>query len=189
VYLLAQNRGALKKVQKELDSFAGSADKITMSEAARMPYLHAVVNESMRCYTPSPAGATRITPPEGSMISDYFVPGGTVVCIYQLPAFTLPSNFALPNCYLPERWLPANHPDRPKSTLSDKQDAFQPFGFGAKACIGKGLAYAELKLVLARFIWHFDFELLDNGFAFEKQKAFIFRVKPPLNVRLSVRKH
>ena len=67
------------------------------------------------------------------------------MCVYQLPAFTLPNNFAFPETFLPERWLPANHPDRPKATLSDKQEVFQPFSVGPKACLGKGLAYAEIK--------------------------------------------
>ena len=111
------------------------------------------------------------------------------MAVYQLPAFTLPNNFALPECYLPERWLPADHPDRPKATLSDKQEVFQPFSVGPKACIGKGYAVAEIKLILARFVWHFDFELLDDGFAVEKQRAFLFRERPPLNVKLTPRKH
>jgi cytochrome P450 len=111
------------------------------------------------------------------------------VCVAQLPAFTLSNNFALPDSYLPNRWLPADHPDRPKITLTDKQDALQPFSVGPKSCLGKGLALAEMKLILARFVWRFDFELLDDGFAIEKQRAFFFRERPPLNVRLSVTKH
>ncbi|OCK73848.1 cytochrome P450, partial [Lepidopterella palustris CBS 459.81] len=197
VYLLAKHRGVLEKLQKEIESSVKSDKEITMSAFANMPYLHAcgglpsstVLNEVMRCYTPTPAGARRKTPRGGATISGYYVPEGTIVCIYQYPAFTLPNNWAYPDKFIPERWLPTDHPDRPKATLSDKQDAFQPFGFGPKNCIGKALAYAEMKLIIARFVWHFDFELLDDGFQIEKQKIFLFRDRPPLNVKLSVRKH
>jgi len=205
-YLLAKNREKLVKLQQEVDSLT-HPEYITMSSTAKMPYLLAVINESLRCYTPTPGGGRRQAPPEGAMVSGRYIPGGVSfsrcvvpkciltlhfrrqLCVYQLPAFTLPNNFALPDTFLPERWLPASHPDRPKATLSDKQEVFQPFSVGPKACLGKGLAYAEIKLILARLIWHFDFELVDDGFAFEKQKAYLFRERPPLNVRLSLRKH
>ena len=112
-----------------------------------------------------------------------------MVCVAQLPAFTLSNNFSDPDQFIPDRFLPADHPDRPKSTLTDKQDALQPFSVGPKSCLGKGLALAEMKMILARFVWHFDFELLDDGFAIEKQRTFFFRERPPLNVSLSARKH
>jgi cytochrome P450 len=112
----------------------------------------------------------------------------TVVAVYQLPAFTLSENFALHDRFLPERWLPADHPERPKETLTDRQEVFQPFSVGPKNCIGKGLAYAEMKLILARFLWHFDFKLVDDGFAIDKQTAYLFRDRPPLRLNVSVRK-
>ena len=55
--------------------------------------------------------------------------------------------------------------------------------------MGKNLAYAEMKLVLSRFLWRFEFTLLDDDFNFERQRAFLFREKPPLRVRLRVRSH
>ena len=111
------------------------------------------------------------------------------MCVYQLPAFTTASNWARSNEFVPERWLRADHPDRPADTLIDKRDAFQPFGYGPKNCIGKGLAYAEMKLILAKFLWQFDFKLLDDAFAVEKQRIFLFRERPSLNVRLVERTH
>ncbi|KAF2792082.1 cytochrome P450 4F3 omega-hydroxylase [Melanomma pulvis-pyrius CBS 109.77] len=187
VYLLAKNRDKLVKLREEVDGLAKSEEDITMVLTGKMTYLMAVINESLRCYTPTPGGGRRKAPPEGATVSGYFVPGGTIVCVYQLPAFTLPNNFALPETFLPERWLPADHPDRPNATLSDKQEVFQPFSVGPKACLGKGMALAEIKFILARLVWHFDFELVDNGFAFEKQRAFLFRERPALNVQLAAR--
>jgi cytochrome P450 len=113
----------------------------------------------------------------------------TVVGVYQLAAFTSATNFALPNSFIPERWLPAEHPDRPKITIPDKLEACQPFGYGYKACLGKGLALAEMKLILAHFIWHFVFELSDDFFQLEKQRAFLFRRRPALNMKLTAKKH
>lgn len=181
-----------------------------MALTKKMAYLSAVINEALRCYTLTPGGG-RKAPPEGAMVSGYFVPGNvsqfaftlgsplkvcsvltsgsqTIVTVFQLSGFTLPNNFAMQSVFLPERWLPSDHPDRPAATLNDRQDVFQPFGFGPKACIGKGIALAEIKLILARMVWRFDFELVDNKFDIEKQKAFLFRDKPELNVLLTSRK-
>lgn len=35
---------------------------------------------------------------------------------------------------------------------------FKPFSFGPRDCLGKNLAYAELRLIAARFLFRFDFE-------------------------------
>jgi cytochrome P450 len=95
----------------------------------------------------------------------------------------------MPNTFLPERWLPADHSEYSTATIKDKKEVFQPFSVGPKACLGKGLAYAEIKLILARLIWHFDLALTDDGFAFQKQKAYLFRQRPPLNVNLHLRSY
>jgi cytochrome P450 len=112
----------------------------------------------------------------------------TIVAVYQLPAYTLPLNFAQHSRFLPERWLPASHPDRPRETLTDRQEVFQPFSVGPKNCIGKGLVYAEVKLILARFVSRFHFELVDDRFAVDGQTAHLFRDRPPLRLRVAVRK-
>ena len=105
--------------------------------------------------------------------------------VYQLAAYSSSTNFSQPESFIPERWLSDTDPDYPNSTASDHKDVFQPFSVGPKNCIGKQLAYAEMKLILSRFLWRFDFTLLDDDFSFEQQRVFIFREKPPLRLRLS----
>jgi len=82
VYLLAKNRDALNSLRDELESHIKSDDDITMSATARMPYLHGAINESLRCYTPTPVGARRQTPPGGASISGNFVPEGVSEPLY-----------------------------------------------------------------------------------------------------------
>lgn len=38
-------------------------------------------------------------------------------------------------------------------------EILKPFSLGPRNCIGKLLAQAEAKLVLAKLLWHFDVEL------------------------------
>lgn len=50
------------------------------------------------------------------------------------------------------------------------------------------MAWAEIRTILARFIWHFDVELLDPSMNdWDKQKVFILWAKKPLMVRLTPR--
>lgn len=49
------------------------------------------------------------------------------------------------------------------------------------------LAYLEMRLILARLLWNFDFELLDKNFDWTRQKAFVVWDKDPLMVRVKQR--
>lgn len=94
----------------------------------------------------------------------------------QYAVFRSPTNFADAEEYIPERWLP----DADAKYAGDKREALQPFSFGPRNCIGRkcvaksgrcvrpnadllhSLANIEMRLVLAKMLWHFDFELADN---------------------------
>lgn len=84
---------------------------------------------------------------------------------------------------MPERWLEGN-----KEYAGDKRGARQPFSVGARNCVGKTLAYAELRLVLANLIWHFDMEIAPESsswLAEQKYKVWLLWQKPPLKVKLT----
>lgn len=94
-----------------------------------------------------------------------------------------PENFVLPDSFIPERWL------GDARFANDRKDAFQPFLFGARNCIGRNLAYAEMRSILARVMWNFDIKLVDaNEDWIGKNTLYSLWDKPPLNVYLSPRK-
>jgi hypothetical protein len=47
------------------------------------------------------------------------------------------------------------------------------------------LAYAEMRLILARMIWNFDMEIAPDSWNWINQKAYVVWEKPALNVRLA----
>ena len=57
--------------------------------------------------------------------------------------------FVRPDEFIPERWYSR------LDLIIDKR-AFSPFTFGSRACAGKPLAYAELRLVVAGLVRSFD---------------------------------
>ncbi|KAK7746695.1 hypothetical protein SLS53_001882 [Cytospora paraplurivora] len=88
-------------------------------------------------------------------------------------------NFSDPFSFKPERFL------EPENFLNDRLDAVQPFSVGPRDCIGKNLAYAEMRTILARLLFNFDMELADPEQDWLDQKVFFLWTKPPLNVYLT----
>lgn len=65
---------------------------------------------------------------------------------------------------------------------------FKPFSYGARDCIGKNLAYAELRVILSHILFKFDFELKPGQSDWhEKQASFLVWDKDPLNITLKLR--
>lgn len=94
-------------------------------------------------------------------------------------------NFALPDEFHPERWLD----DADPRFANDNRDALQAFSLGPRNCIGKNLAYVEMRLILARVLWNFDIRLAEDCKDWiAKQKIFLIWEKAfPLNVHLTPR--
>jgi cytochrome P450 len=69
----------------------------------------------------------------------------------------------------------------------DNKAVVQPFSMGPRNCIGQNLAKAEMRLVLAKMIWHFDMELADPKDDWTRQRIYGLWDKNPLMVKLSSR--
>ena len=66
-YLLMRYPETLKQLTTEIrESFDSEAD-ITISSTMNLPYLIAVINETLRIHHPTPINLPRIVPPEGQM--------------------------------------------------------------------------------------------------------------------------
>lgn len=228
---LFQTPAALAELQSEIRSAFSKEAEITPSRVRDLEYLTAVINEGLRMYTPVPYTPPRVTPKGGAYICDRFVPEGvrvlialtqafpaipplyiyltkvqTFVALNQLPANYSPLNYANPIPFSPERFLSSS------STSSTEQQPdipsiHQPFLIGRHHCLGYKIAWAEMRLVLARILWTFDMEVdgaqsgwefkqaTDGekgegkwGFNFAEHKTFLFWEKNPLWVNLKERK-
>jgi cytochrome P450 len=75
-YLLMRYPETLKRLTKEVrESFKSEAD-ITIQSTLNLPYLQAVINETLRIHHPTPINMPRVVPPEGSMVDGDWIPGG-----------------------------------------------------------------------------------------------------------------
>ncbi|KAF1992220.1 cytochrome protein [Aulographum hederae CBS 113979] len=189
-YWLCRTPDAMKKVTEEVRAAFQAEDEINVINATnRLPYLLACIDEGFRMYPPVPGGLPRRTKKgKTTMIDRWEVPGDTNVSVHQTAAYWSPLNFNRADEYHPERFQPGwDAPDSPWK--DDNKAVINPFSLGPRNCVGKNLAYAEMRLVLARMLWNFDMELLpeSKGWVYG-QKAYGLWHKPTMNVKLSLRK-
>lgn len=76
---LLKNPETYKKLTKEIRGAFGSPEEISIASTLNLPYLQAVVEESLRMYPPAAAGFARQVPEGGRIISNHYVPGGVRV--------------------------------------------------------------------------------------------------------------
>ncbi|KAL2371182.1 hypothetical protein RJ035_005150 [Blastomyces gilchristii] len=176
-YLLLSNPQALAKLTAEVRSAFKSEDDINMNSVNELDYMLACLNEAMRVYPPVPLGLPRVIPKGGCQITGQFIPEDSVVAIHHWATYHNEKYFTDPFAFHPERFL-----GDPKFA-NDKRELLQPFHVGPRNCLGRNLAYAEMRLILARLIYNFDMNLApESANWLRKQRVFLFYTKPPLNV-------
>ncbi|CAN8104814.1 unnamed protein product [Discula destructiva] len=183
-YLLLQNPEALARLTEEVRSTFASEDEITIETAGHLKYMLACLNEALRMYAPVPIGLPRQVPKGGKTYLDKYVPEGTIVGIWQWATSHYSDNWVEPFSYRPERFLEGEN----DKFAADKKDSMQPFSYGPRNCIGKNLAYAEMRTIIARIVFNFDLKLAPQSEGWmEKQKVYNLWAKPPLMVHLTPR--
>ncbi|MFJ8108080.1 cytochrome P450 [Streptomyces sp. NPDC096132] len=153
LHAIARHDDVRTRLDAELDAvLAGRVP--TAEDLDEMPYLRAVVDESLRLYPPIwlfPRDTVA-----DDHIAGHHVPAGSTVLVPVYAAHHNPAVWDDPETYAPERFCPAhagtatNGGSRTGSTprQRDRYDYF-PFGGGARKCIGMDLALLELRLAVA----------------------------------------
>ena len=125
----------------------------------------------MRIYPPAPAAAQRRTPNEGLLVDGKVVPGKTQISVNPLGIQRDERYFSKPNEYIPERWI---DDERPNNFNHDPK-AFMPFTIGQYACLGKNLAYQEIRLFIAKVAANFDFKFAPRYDVKEFEKTIKYK--------------
>ncbi|KAI1270667.1 cytochrome P450 monooxygenase-like protein [Xylariaceae sp. FL1019] len=148
-WYLLKNPDAMSKLQDEVRGAFDSLDQITGDTTVGMPYLHGVIEESLRLFPPAALGLPRYSP--GTLVDGHYVPAGTTVSVNPLTTARDPRYWHEPESFIPERWIGEG--------LNDERKASQPFSSGPRACLGINLAYMEMRIILAKIVFAYDWEL------------------------------
>ncbi|WP_036478390.1 cytochrome P450 [Myxosarcina sp. GI1] len=136
-----------QKLQAELNSLNKNTDS---NEIARLPYLNAVVSETLRLNPVVAFVGRQLKQPFNLM--GYQLEAGTSLlpCIYL--THQREDIYSQPKQFKPERFL--------EKQFSPYE--FIPFGGGNRRCLGYAFALFEMKLVLATILSKVELELLDK---------------------------
>ncbi|KAM0697135.1 hypothetical protein Q7P36_003206 [Cladosporium allicinum] len=177
-YHLLMNPDKLDILQREIRSAFTSLDDMTLESLARQKYLMAVLQEGLRMYPPVPTTLPRVVRAGGAEICGEWVPEGTTVGVHHLSTYRDPEYFKKPYEFHPERWL--GDPE----FKDDKLSALEPFSVGPRNCLGKNLAWHEMRLLLATVMLNFDMKLCEESREWGDQKVFTLWEKKPLMATL-----
>ncbi|KAF2737258.1 cytochrome P450 [Polyplosphaeria fusca] len=156
-FYLAHNPTALEKLTKELrETFSDVEEIVSGPKLGHCSYLRACIDETLRMTPPVAGALPREILPGGIDIDGRHIPAGVDVGV---PHYAIQHNdqyYPRPFDFIPERWLsdPAANPLHSK--LPEAHSAFCPFSIGPRGCIGKGLAYVELTVTIARVLFMYE---------------------------------
>lgn len=186
-YHLLKTPEVLAKVTNEVRSAFNNEDEIDfMSATQKLPYMLACLEEALRIYPPVPGIFSRVTQ-RPTEISGYMVPAGTLTGVHQISSYWTERNFYKAKEFIPERWLKENTTNPSSPFYNDKRAVFQPFSFGPRNCLGRNLAYNEMRMILARLLFTFDLEMMPESKDWEDQKIKVLWCKHPLMCKLRLR--
>ncbi|KAI2635077.1 cytochrome P450 monooxygenase-like protein [Xylaria nigripes] len=149
-WFLLNHPKCMAKLQEEIRGAFASEQEITGHSTANLPYLHGVIEESLRMFPPVPISLPRVSP--GAMVDGHYIPEGTVVSVTTLNSTYDSRYWRDPDSFLPERWI--------GDGFGDDKRASQPFCMGQRGCLGINLAYLEMKITLAKLVFRYDWELV-----------------------------
>ncbi|OJJ01980.1 hypothetical protein ASPVEDRAFT_52775 [Aspergillus versicolor CBS 583.65] len=179
-YHLLMNPDKMDKIIREIRGAFKQDSDISLGSLMRMEYLNACIEEGLRMYPPVPVGMPRVVPQGGMSVCGEHIPGKTAVSVNQWATYRDPANFKRANEFIPERWISDEF-------VTDNKAALQPFSFGPRNCLGKNLAYSELRVILAKVLYNFDLALAPESVGWDKQKIFLLWEKRKLMVHLKER--
>ena len=158
-HLLCRSPSTLEKLRAEHNTVFGEdlagAESILSTQPQlinQVPYTTGVIKEALRLFPPSSSMR------EGS--ADFSIIGpdgtgypteGTLIWVMHQSLHRNPASWIRADEFLPQRWLVG-----PEHELHPVKDAWRPFEFGPRNCLGQELAMLELKAVLILTCREFD---------------------------------
>ncbi|PIL34414.1 cytochrome P450 [Ganoderma sinense ZZ0214-1] len=211
-FCLLANPRTYAALQEEVDRYyPRGEDAHTATHHRDMPYLHAVIQETLRLFPPLPTGSGRQVPHDSNDFNagTMMLPPGTQVYFSPWVLHRDPRNFSFHTEFWPERWLVAsghisldgNTPGLPapfqscsqsdaKSEFKHNDAAFLAFSHGPMSCVGKGFAMQEMKTVVCALMQRFRFQLKEGWDPREFEASYLeyfVSSRPALPVTLTPR--
>ncbi|CAN6477360.1 unnamed protein product [Victoria cruziana] len=154
-WLVSRNERVEYEILKELSAM--ETEVLDFEEAKEMHYLHAAICESMRLYPPVPTDSKHAAEddnlPDGTV-----VPKGATVAYHPYAMGRLESLWGKDwEQFLPERWLEKDPGSAEGKWRFKPEDPYKypVFQAGPRVCLGKEMAFIQMKSVVAAVLRRF----------------------------------
>ncbi|KAH8731262.1 cytochrome P450 [Phaeosphaeriaceae sp. PMI808] len=171
-YYLLKNPAAYERAQQEVDDLVGKGP-ITIDHLTKLPYLNAVLRESLRLSPTAPSiglTAKKDTVLDGKYPIKAGVP---IVALFPMVHRDPAAYGEDAEEFRPERMLDEEFERRNK----EFPNCWKPFGNGMRACIGRPFAWQEALLVLVMLLQKFNFSMEDASYQLQIKQTLTIKPK------------
>ncbi len=150
IYFLMKHPEIAARARAEVDEVLGDDAEPTYEQVRRLTYVAQILDETLRLWPTAPI-FTRAPRADTVMVGQYAIPAGTAMSVL-IPGLHRDQSVwgADAEEFNPDHFSPENKPTIPPN-------AYKPFGFGMRSCIGRQFALQEATLVLGMLLQRFEF--------------------------------
>ncbi|KAK9291046.1 hypothetical protein L1049_009230 [Liquidambar formosana] len=150
----------MEKARQEIDSVVGKDRVVEESDIDSLPYLQAIVKETLRLHPAAPL-ITRESI-EDCTINGYKIPANTRIFINIWAIGRDPKSWENPLEFRPERFMCEEGNGMSQLDVRGQHFHYLPFGSGRRMCPGISLALMVVQTILASMIQCFEWKVGDG---------------------------
>lgn len=174
------------KAQGEIDQVVGRFRQVSDSDIQNLPYLQAIIKESLRMHPPGPLLSWARLAIHDVHVGSDFIPAGTTAMVNMWAITHNEKIWSEAEKFKPERFM-----EEEDVSIMGSDLRLAPFGSGRRVCPGKALGLATVQLWLAQLLQNFKWIATKNGgvdlseclkLSLEMKSPFVCRPVPRINV-------
>ncbi|KAG5800886.1 hypothetical protein H9Q69_000013 [Fusarium xylarioides] len=183
ILAICLNPDVQRKAHEEIDRVIGYERYPDWSDEENLPYLAAIISETLRWRPAFSLGGPPHAPVEDDIYNGYLFPKETAIIGNLYAISRNPREYPQPDRFWPERFLDGfDRPDYPN------KKGHNTFGWGRRVCSGEALAQQSLYFTILYMLWAFEIRpgLDDQGneVAFDPDAYTVSQVTRPLPFKL-----
>jgi benzoate 4-monooxygenase len=180
IYFLLKHPQYFAELRGEIDRVSPKPGFVThLTIRDEMPYLNAVLEETLRFMPVAAAGTSRVLDKD-SQLCGHFLPKGTEV---NIAFYSLHRNHKVwekADQFIPDRFL--------NTPLSSCKDKHVTFSAGIRGCVGKDFAKMEMRVFLVNLLKDFDIKLVNPTLEVTGKEGLTLNTSEPVSVYITRRR-
>nr|B1NF20.1 RecName: Full=Cheilanthifoline synthase; Short=CHS; AltName: Full=Cytochrome P450 719A14 [Argemone mexicana]ABR14722.1 cheilanthifoline synthase [Argemone mexicana]ANY58136.1 CYP719A14 [synthetic construct] len=187
---LVREQEIQEKLYREIVNVTGGKRSVKVEDVNKMPYLQAVMKETMRMKPIAPMAIPHKTSKDTSLMGKK-INKGSVIMVNLYAIHHNPKVFPEPYKFMPERFLKDVNSDESLGNIKTMESSLLAFSAGMRICAGMELGKLQLAFGLASLVHEFKWSCSVDGKLpdLSEDHCFILLMKNPLEAKITCRIH